>query len=166
MKTKAEPSLWKQTLYVLAMMACVAAFIWLRPAHAGDLNASANLQWTPPACGTDGSTPTCYPLTGTEALTGFELFSSLAPITAATGTPVSIPASARTFVYTARVPNGSTMYFRLRAKNSWGVSALSPEASKLISVSLPPDAPPTLTVTVTVVVDTGTGQVSTSVEKR
>ena len=109
--------------------------------------ASASVSWSHPTVAVDGSA-----LTGPQALIESLVYASAAPIPDdTTAEPVGrVAAPGRTFVHTATVPNGATLYFRVRACNAGGCSDLSAQAEKPVRVSVP-GVPSGVTVTVTVV---------------
>lgn len=110
--------------------------------------ASASLSWTLPTTALDDS-----PLTGPQALTKVQIFASSSPIADAfIGQPVAeIAGDATRYAHTATVPNGSTLYFRVKACNVAGCSPMSQQASKVIQVAAP-GSPGNVTVTITLVI--------------
>lgn len=123
-------------------------------AHAQTVTGSSNLSWQPVTKGcTVGVTP-CdnVPLAGTSALTGYEIFVSTSSIPDNTTLqPVATAAAgATTFRYTGTVTNGQTLYFRHRAVNAYGRSALGPQTSKLITLDVLPGVPTAITVEFTI----------------
>lgn len=109
---------------------------------------SASVSWTPPTTNTDGS-----PLTD---LKEHKLYIDTAPITdATTVTPIRVPVGTSTYTYKASIPNGSTLYFRLKACNAADVcSVFTPEVQKRVLI-LVPGVPTGVQVTVTVTITTG-----------
>lgn len=110
--------------------------------------ATANVSWTPPTTNTDGS-----PLTD---LKEHKLYVDTVPITdATTGAPIRVPVGTSTYTYKASIPNGSTLYFRLKACNAADVcSVFTPEVQKRVLI-LVPGVPTGVQVTVTVTITTG-----------
>lgn len=140
---------------LIALVCLVGLFlIFSGRAHAQTqppVTASAQVTWTLPTLTTDGK-----PLTGADALTKLQVFASPATIpdsTSATPTAELGP-TATSYAYTTIVPNGTTLYFRLRACIQQ-CGALSNEASKLIRVAIPGVATG-VSVTVTVTVNIAT----------
>jgi len=116
-------------------------------ALAQTVTAEADVSWTLPTTDTLGQ-----PLTGDRALKKVQLYVSTSPITDdTTVTPIDLPPGATTYVYEQAVPNGSTLYFRLRACNQIcsALSADTPESRKEIRVSVP-NVPTGVTVTLQV----------------
>ncbi|HEU4603425.1 MAG TPA: hypothetical protein VFS24_15735 [Steroidobacteraceae bacterium] len=132
---------------VIAILAAVLACVGIRLAEAQTVTAEANVTWTLPTTDTLGQ-----PLTGDRALTKLQLYVSTSPIADDTTiTPIELPPGTTTYVYEQAVPNGSTLYFRLRACNQI-CSALSedtPQSRKQIRVSVP-NVPTGVTVTLKV----------------
>ena len=114
------------------------------------VQASAALSWTLPTTGCVGTVCTS-PLTGTDVLTKLQVYASQAAITdASTAAPVAeLPATATSYSYTASVPNGATLYFRVKACNAGGCSGYSSQASKAVRIVVP-NVPAGVAVTVTV----------------
>lgn len=111
---------------------------------------TAAVNWTLPTLATDGSA-----LTGPQALTKLQLFVAPAtiPINVGGSPTVELPPAATSHAYSTTAPNGSTLFFRLRACNAGGCSALSNEATKTIQVAVP-GVPTGVGVTVTIVIAT------------
>jgi len=132
---------------VIAILAAVLACVGIRLAEAQTVTAEANISWTLPTTDTLGQ-----PLTGDRALRKVQLYVSTSPITDdTTVTPIDLPPGATTYTYEQSVPNGSTLYFRVRACNAM-CSALSedtPQSRKQIRVSVP-NVPTGVTVTLKV----------------
>lgn len=132
---------------VIAILAAVLACVGIRLAVAQTVTAEANVTWTLPTTDTLGQ-----PLTGDRALTKVQLYVSTSPIADdTTVTPIELPPGATTYTYEQSVPNGSTLYFRVRACNAM-CSALSedtPQSRKQIRVSVP-NVPTGVTVTLKV----------------
>jgi hypothetical protein len=108
---------------------------------------SLKIDWVQPTVSVDG-----LPLTGSNSLTGIEVYISTAPIPdnftgAAT---VIVSGAATTTTQTVQVANGSTVYVRLRAINTAGKSALTNQISKLVQVSAVPGVPTSVTITLTI----------------
>lgn len=121
----------------------------LSPAvHAADVPASALVSWSNPTKAVDGSA-----LTGPQELTELRVYASTSaiPDNVAAQPVATLPGDATTYKYSTTAPNGATLYFRVRACNVGGCSALSAQASKQINVAVP-SAPTGVAVTVTVIV--------------
>jgi len=132
---------------VIAILAAVLACVGIRLAEAQTVTAEANISWTLPTTDTLGQ-----PLTGDRALRKVQLYVSTSPITDdTTVTPIDLPPGATTYVYEQAVPNGSTLYFRLRACNQIcsELSEDTPQSRKQIRVSVP-NVPTGVTVTLKV----------------
>lgn len=138
---------------VLIALACITVLaLFARHADAQtqpQVQAQAALSWTMPTTDTLGN-----PLTGANALQRVWVFASTSPITEANlGAPAAdLPGTATSYQYTATVPNGSTLHFRLKACNAQ-CSALSNQATKQVAVSIP-NVPTGVSVTVTVTIVT------------
>jgi hypothetical protein len=129
---------------VIAILAAVLACIGIRLAEAQTVTAEANISWTLPTTDTLGQ-----PLTGESALRQVKLYVSTSPITDETTLqPIELPPVAQSFAYESEVPNGSTLYVRVRACNSL-CSAMSEQVTKEIRVSVP-SIPTGVTVTLRV----------------
>lgn len=92
------------------------------------------------------------PLTGAYALTGVQLFVSTSPILDdSTLEPVASNGTVTSMVYNQVVPNGTTLYVRVKAVNAFGPSPhFSTQASKLILVEAPPGEPTNVTLELTI----------------
>lgn len=146
MTTQRQVILWRLFAY-LTIVGLLAFLATVQTAQAQTVTAEANVTWTLPTTDTLGA-----PLTGENALQRVELYVSTSPIADDTTiTPIELPPGATTYVYEQAVPNGSTLYFRLRACNQI-CSALSedtPQSRKQIRVSVP-NVPTGVTVTLRV----------------
>ena len=146
MSTQRQVILWRLFAY-LTIVGLLAFLATVQTAQAQTVTAEANVSWTLPTTDTLGQ-----PLTGDRALTKVQLYVSTSPITDdTTVTPIDLPPGATTYVYEQAVPNGSTLYFRVRACNQI-CSALSedtPQSRKQIRVSVP-NVPTGVTVTLKV----------------
>ena len=116
---------------------CALLCAWVGMAHAQSVPpmvpAQAAVTWTLPTVATDGT-----PLTGSQAITKVQGFASIAPIPDATSAPTAeIDGAPTKWQYTTTAPNGSTLYFRVRACNIGGCAALSNQATKVIKVEVP-----------------------------
>ena len=146
MTTQRQMILWRLFAYlpIVALLGFLAA---VNTAQAQTVTAEADVQWTLPTTDTLGD-----PLTGENALQRILLYVSTSPITEDTEiTPIELPPGATNHAYEQAVPNGSTLYFRLRACNAM-CSALTedtPESRKEIRVSVP-NVPTGVTVTLRV----------------
>lgn len=116
------------------------------------VQASAALSWTLPTTGCVGSTCTS-PLTGADALTKLQVFVAQSAIAdTSTADPVAeLAANAVSYAYTASVPNGATLYFRVKACNASGCSPFSAQVSKAVRIIVP-NVPTGVAVTVTVTI--------------
>lgn len=104
--------------------------------------------WTAPTTDVNNN-----PLTGARALTHYEIFASTSPIPATPPTvpPTTIaPPNALTAQVTVDAVSGQTIYFRLRACNNFGCSALTNQIERPIIINGPPQPPTNFEVTVTV----------------
>lgn len=132
-------------LLALALLLILFALVWPLPSHAQQVPGKLNLSWTLPTTGCiDFAKPeTCGPLTGSGALTEVRVYISPQPIPAnfAGAASITLAPTATTAQHTQTVPNGSTLYVRVRVCNSSGCSAISNQAEKLIDVPLLPGAP-------------------------
>jgi hypothetical protein len=130
--------------------------------------ARADLSWTLPTetecldpAATDPATCAKLPLTASLALSGIALFVAPAPIpdngcidggtdpaTCTQIAPVAVLAgNATSAVYNATVGAGSTLYFRVKARNNYALSKFSPQVSKVVDVpNVAPGAPTNVTV--------------------
>ncbi len=119
--------------------------------------ARADLSWTLPTdtecldpAATNSATCAKLPLTAGLALTGIAVFVDTQPIADdnATLAPVAVLAgNASSAVYNATVVAGQTLYFRVKARNSYGLSKFSPEVSKVVEVpNVAPGTPTAVTV--------------------
>lgn len=146
MTTQRQVILWRLFAY-LTIVGLLAFLATVQTAQAQTVTAEANVTWTLPTTDTLGD-----PLTGANALTKVQLYVSTSPITDETTLPpIELPPGATTYTYEQSVPNGSTLYFRVRACNAM-CSALSedtPQSRKQIRVSVP-NVPTGVTVTVRV----------------
>lgn len=143
MTTQRQMILWRLFAY-LTIVALLGFLAVVNTAQAQTVTAEANVSWTLPTTDTLGG-----PLTGESALQRVELYVSTSPIADdTTMTPIELAPGATTYAYEQAVPNGSTLYFRLRACNA-RCSGFSSEASKEIRVSVP-NVPTGVTVTLRV----------------
>ena len=119
-------------------------------AEAQTVPGTLRISWTLPTqgCNVTVSPPICGPLTGSAALTAINVYVSDAPIPDDyAGAPtITLTGDATAATHTMQVPNGSTLYVRVRAVNEAGASAMSNQASKLISVELLPGVPTEVTI--------------------
>jgi hypothetical protein len=113
------------------------------------VNATAKLTWSAPTTGTDGT-----PLTGDNAITGYQVFEQTSPIgDAAVILPfATVDGKTLTATWTGSPQLGATIYFRVKAINASGPSAFSPQASFVAPTAPPatPGAPATVNVSVTI----------------
>lgn len=123
----------------------VVAMLFVAVAQAADISAKAMTSWTLPTMALDGS-----PLAGDQALTETQVFVSLAPIAdAAIMTPTAkLAANAAAYTWAGTMPNGGTIYVRVKACNAGGCSAYSAQGSKAFALSAP-GAPGQVNITVT-----------------
>lgn len=124
---------------------------FLTVAEAQSVTGSANVRWVLPTAGCTLTVTPCdnVPLTGTNAITAVELYVSTSPIPDASSMAPSatLANGATTTNYTTSVPNGSTMYLRLKIRNANGVSAFSTQATKVINVGAVPGPATNVTFT-------------------
>lgn len=107
--------------------------------------AQANVTWKLPTTAFDGTALT-------SPVTKIQVWASTSSIPDNAPTPtLEIPSAATSWKYTTTVPNGSTLYFRVKACNIGGCSDLSAQTSKAVTV-LVPGVPTGIAVTVTVTV--------------
>lgn len=135
--------------YAAAVGAVCALVIGTANAQApANVPVTALLSWNLPTATTAGE-----PLTGGNALTAVQVFASATAI--ADGSTVqptaTLAATATQWTYSTTEPNGSTLYFRVKACNVGGCSGFSPQATKAVRVNLP-GAPDGVTVAVSVVI--------------
>lgn len=112
------------------------------------IGATLDVSWTLPTQATDGT-----PLTGSQALTGIQLFVSSSPIP-----DNSTMAPTATFsgdmvqaTYNGTVTSGTTLYARVKAVSRGGISDFSAQASKLIEEILSrPGVPTNVAITLTI----------------
>lgn len=126
----------------------ISAAMLAGPAFA--VPAQAVVGWTNPTTSTQG-----VPLTGTAALTEIRVYVATAPIPdVPTTAPILLGGNVSAHTYTQDVTNGQTLYFRVAACNGPSTarvcSALSPQASKLITLDTTPGAPSSVTVTINI----------------
>lgn len=120
------------------------------------LPAELNVNWTLPTeteC-LEPAPAECVrlPLTGPYAITGVQLFVSTSPIPDnSTLEPVASAGRVTQLVYNQTVPNGSTLYVRVKAVNAFGPSPkFSNQASKLVLIEAPPGEVTNATITLTI----------------
>ena len=162
---EARPVRWS----IIALLLGVLAFVLLAPAAVFAQGTQpepfavpgvVNVNWTPPTqtecldpAATDPATCARLPLTGELALTAIELYVAQAPIAddfAGEPTAFLEPGLTRT-TYNGMVPAGSTLYFRVKARNKFASSKFSVQASKVIEVPhVAPGAPTNVTVEITI----------------
>ena len=108
--------------------------------------ATATINWTAPATAVDGT-----PLTGTQALTSYQVWLSTATIPANTASQptATLTGTATTTTQTVSAAPGATIYARVKACNSAGCSDFSAEATKLLPVSTP-GLPTSVTITLSI----------------
>lgn len=160
---EARPVRWS----IIALLLGVLAFVLLAPAavFAQDVEpfpvpGVVNVNWTLPTqtecldpAATDQATCARLPLSGELALTAIGLYVSPAPIPddyAGDATATLEPGLTHT-QYTGTVPAGSTLYVRVKARNKFGASKFSAQASKVIEVPhVAPGVPTNVTVEITI----------------
>lgn len=130
------------------LLASLALFALPSLAQSADVTVNATVSWVAPT--KDASD---QPLTSVTAVTGYDVFQSLATIPDnATIQPVaSVPASQLSYTWSGRAAVGATLYFRVKAKNVGGSSAYSAQATKLVSVTVPA-APAGSTITIVITI--------------
>lgn len=141
--------------FSLILLSCVASFaLGLSEAQAQtvpELPATLDVSWTLPT-ETECLQPApaeCVrlPLTGAYALTGVYLYVSTSPILDdSTLEPVASNGTVTSMTYNQTVPNGTTLYVRVKAENAFKRSVFSPQGQKLILVEAGPGAPTNVTV--------------------
>lgn len=116
------------------------------------IDATASVSWVLPTKTTDGQA-----LTGADALTRVLVYADTSIIAdSSTADPVAtLPGTATSYEYKATVPNGSTLYFRIRAGTAAALSAFSNQATKAVRIGIP-NVPTGVSVTVLVTVSTVT----------
>lgn len=137
---------WAITFLAIFTLTVLALAIAQR-AEAQTVTAEATVTWELPTTDTLGG-----PLTGANALTKVQLYVSTSPITENTTiTPIDLPPVAQSFAYEQDVPNGSTLYFRLRAciEICGPLSEATAQSQKEVRVSVP-NVPTGVTVTLRV----------------
>lgn len=107
--------------------------------------AEARLTFQPPTLAMDGK---ALPA---GAVTRMEVFISTSPLLdGALGTPVArLAGTATEYIYRGSVPNGSTLYARVRACTALVCGPATQQASKSVRIDIPA-VPPGFNVTVTV----------------
>jgi hypothetical protein len=148
----------KKILSNFWLAACAVALLAViaiaTPAQAQTL--PITLAWTNPPTLTDGT-----PATGINAQTGVEVHWATAtiPVTGVDAAPCAVPCGrtpqatlglVATSTHTIAATNGQTLFFRLKALTASFKSALSNEASKLVSVPTPIGPPTNLRIDVVV----------------
>lgn len=124
------------SVFALALMAPLT--------HAQTVDAKAILTWPLPTQYTDNTAMAA----GT--LTKIQVWAKTAPILDTDTSPTAVlPGTATSYVYTGQVPNGSILYFRIKACTAVACSAMTPQISKGIKVDVPA-VPAGMSVTVTV----------------
>lgn len=107
--------------------------------------AELKVAWTLPTAATDGS-----PLVGDQALTAVRLYVSTSPI-ADDSTLAPVATFAGDLVeatFSGSIPNGATVYVRVKAVNAGGASEFSAQASKVVTAPVVrPGVPTDVTVT-------------------
>lgn len=104
-----------------------------------------NLSWVAPTLAIDGTA-----LTGSQALTKYQVFISTSAIPDNATTPtVEITAPAGTTVQTLNVAPGDVIQARMKACNSAGCSALTAAVTKAVPVSVP-GLPTSVTISITI----------------
>lgn len=146
MTTQQRVILWRLAAY-LAIAGLLGFVAVVQTADAQTVGAEADVTWTLPTTDTLGG-----PLTGANALTKVQLYVSTSPIADDTTlTPIDLAPNAATYAYEQAVPNGTTLYFRVRACSQVcsALSADTPQSRKEVRVSLP-NVPTGVTVTLRV----------------
>jgi hypothetical protein len=136
---------------IAAVLLC-ALMAPLARSQAANVDAQVRVGWTLPTVGQPGNVP----LTGADALTKNQLWLRTAPIadTDATAPTVELAAGATSYTTTLTIPNGSTIYARLKSCTAKGCStAFSVQDSRQVMVVLP-NAPSGVAITVTVTIST------------
>jgi hypothetical protein len=122
--------------------------------HAQTVSGKLDLNWTLPTVGcTQGVTPCDGVPLAAGALTGINVYISTSPIPDNfTGPPtLTLGSTSTTTTHTMQVANGTTLYARVRA--TAGINNPSPfsnQVSKLVTLTVAPNAPTNLTITLTI----------------
>ncbi len=129
---------------LLVVAVALAAILFAMGASAQAVPGSAALSWTLPTTSVDG-----VALTGTNALTGIEVYIATSPIadTSSAAPTLTLSGSATSATHTMQVTNGATLYARLKAVNASGKSAFSNQVSKVVQLSTTPGVPTSVTIT-------------------
>ena len=139
-----------QKLAIAALITVLALTLLAAVANAQSVPGTAKISWTNPTegCVVGVTPPACSPLTGENALTAINVYVDTQPIPDDyAGAPtITLTGSATSTTHTMQVANGTTLYVRVRAVNEAGASAMSNQASKLISVELAPGVPTDVTI--------------------
>jgi hypothetical protein len=115
-------------------------------AQAADVPASATTSWVAPTTAVDGSA-----LTGAQAVTGYKVYADIVAVPdVPTASPVvTVDGATQTALVTLTVANNATLHIRVAACNVGGCGALSPEATKVVSVPVP-GVPTQVTIAITI----------------
>lgn len=117
--------------------------------------ATLGASWTLPLeseCISESAECIRLPLTGVNALTAIHLFVADGPIADDyAGEPTAVLGPGETqATYNGVLPNGATLYVRVKAVNSAGPSKFSGQATKLVQIVAPPGVPTNVTITLTI----------------
>lgn len=124
-------------------------------ASAATVDGTSNVSWGAVTQGCLVGVTPCVPstLTGADVVTGYEVFASTSPIPddLAGLTPVAVTSATATSA-SARltVPNGSTVYIRVRAFNASIKGVLSNVVTRVVQVPVQPGAPTDVTFEITI----------------
>lgn len=122
-------------------------------AHA-QINGKMTIAYTAPTLACDDTGKLCEPIpaTGPNAIQAYNVWISESPIPDDFGGPptVVVTGSTTTVNYERQVPNGTTLYVRVKAITT-RPSKFSNQASKLFFVDLTPNAPTSVTLTFQIV---------------
>ncbi len=119
--------------------------------------ASLTINWALPTAGCSVGVTPCdgKPLTGSDALTGVEVYVSGAPIPdgSSMAPTATLAAGATSAVQTLQAAAGSTLYVRVKAVNANGKSPFSVQGSAVVPTPAPkpvvPGAPTSITIQLT-----------------
>lgn len=140
---------WHALRPLFLAIVLVVVLAWAALAKAATIPLKITI--TPPTTGcTVGITP-CNnaPLTGTDALTGAEVYLSKSPIPNVAPSPATLVLAAGVYAaqYSMSAENGETIYMRTRVQNSSGFSALGKELTYPVKIGVIPNPPPATTLT-------------------
>jgi len=137
----------RRVLFLGLLVVSVLAAPVVALAQSVNVPATLRISWILPT-----ATDTGLPLTGALALTGVEVYIATAPIADDTTAPptVVLGGASTATVQTLTVPNGSTIYVRVRAVRNAERSPLSAQATAPVNISTKPNAPTSVEVQLTI----------------